>query len=145
MLKAPLSQRQAVAAYLTAMAGLAFIAAQLSLFVTANAIALAAPHLMAQGTHKVSRVERWQMAEAQAIPPMPVAKLSVRQRPALSNAALVAGLESAEGEDVGLRRAVSGRKRLALEARAELRMRARGEPAAQAFNRSFGVIPIAAN
>lgn len=145
-LRAPLSMSQAVAAYLAAMAGLAFVATQLLAFVTASVIALSLPHLAGDGAHPQSRVARWQMAEAQAIPPMPVAKLAVRQRPAVSNAALVAGLESAEGDDAILRKAVSERKqRLALGMRLGPRLRARSEPAAQAFNRSFGVIPVAAN
>lgn len=143
---APRSTSQAVVAYLAAMAGLTFVAVQSLAFVTASIIALSLPHLHGSGARPISRVEHWQMAEARAIPPMPVAKLAARQRPEVSNAAFVAGLESAEGEDAVLRKAVNGRKqRLALGTRFELRMRVRGEPAAQAFNRSFGVIPVAAN
>ena len=142
MPREPRSLTAAVIAYFLAMAGLTFVGVQLSLVVTAHVIALALPHLASQSPAPVSRVEQRRVAVAEAIPPMPVAKLAVLQVPAVSSGMLAAQLDSAESDDVGTWPATAGRNRLAVA----LRMRARAsEPAAAAFNRSFGVIPIASN
>ena len=142
MPKEPRSLRAAVITYFLVMAGLAFVGVQLSLVVTANVIALTLPHLAGHSPSPVSRVEQRRIAVAQAIPPMPVAKLAALQVPAVSYSVLAAQLDSAEADDVGAWAASPGRNRLAVA----LRVRARASvPAADAFNRSFGVIPIASN
>ena len=142
MPKEPRSLTAAVIAYFLAMAGLTFVGVQLSLVVTANVIALSLPHLAGQSPSPVSRVEQRRIAVADAIPPMPVAKLAALQVPAASSGVLAAQLDSAEADDVGTWPATAGRNRLAVA----LRMRARANvPAADAFNRNFGVIPIASN
>jgi hypothetical protein len=138
----PRSLTAAVITYFVVMAGLTFVGVQLSLVVTANVIALTLPHLAGDSPPPASRVEQRRIAVAEAIPPMPVAKLAVLQEPAVSSGVLAAQLDSAEADDVGTWPATAGRNRLAVA----LRMRARAsEPAAAAFNRSFGVIPVASN
>jgi hypothetical protein len=142
MPKEPRSLRAAVITYFLVMAGLTYVGVQLSLVVTANVIALALPHLAGQSPPVASRVEQRRIAVAHAIPPMPVAKLAALQVPAASSGVLAAQLDSAEADDVGAWPATAARKRLALA----LRLRARARvPAADAFNRNFGVIPIASN
>jgi hypothetical protein len=142
MPRAPRSFTAAVIAYFLAMAGLAFVGVQLSLVVTANVIALTLPHLAGHSPPPLSRIEQRRIALAQAIPPMPVAKLTALAVPNVPSAILAAQLDSAEADDVGTWPAITGRKRLALG----LRMRARANvTAADAFNRNFGVIPIASN
>jgi len=138
----PRSLRAAVITYFLVMAGLVFIAVNLTAGVTAQVIALALPHLAGQSPPVASRVEQRRIAVAQAIPPMPVAKLAAMQMPAVSHSVLAAQLDSAEADDYGAWPATGARKRLALALR--LRASAR-EPAAAAFNRNFGVIPIASN
>lgn len=142
MPRAPLSLTELVAAYFFAVTGLAFFGVNLAAGVTAQVIAFSLPHLAGHSPSPVSRVEQRRMAVAQAIPPMPVAKLAALQGPAVSSGILAAQLDSAEADDVGAWPATAARKRLAMA----LRLRAGARvPAADAFNRSFGVIPIASN
>lgn len=142
MSKAPPSLSRAVIAYFLAVAGFTFICVQLSLVVMANVLAVSQPHVLARSAPPLSRVEQRRMAEAQAIPPLPVAKLAARREPTEPTSVLAAQLDIAEAEDLAARPAATGRQRLAIS----LRMRARSmEPAAADFNRNFGVIPVASN
>ena len=142
MPRAPLSLTELVIAYFFAVTGLAFFGVNLAAGVTAQFIALSLPHLAGHSPSPVSRVEQRRVAVAQAIPPMPVAKLAALQVPAVSSGVLAAQLDSADADDVGAWAASPGRRRLAVA----LRLRASARvPAADAFNRSFGVIPIASN
>ena len=142
MPRAPLSLREVVIAYFLAVTGLTFIAVNLAAGVTAQVIAFSLPHLAGQSPSPPSRIEQRRVALAQAIPPMPVAKLAAMQLPAVTHSVLAAQLDSAEADDVGTWPEITGRKRLALALRTRARARV---PAADAFNRSFGVIPIASN
>lgn len=137
----PPSLPQAVAAYLAAMAAFTYVGMQLLLFVTANVIALSLPHVVGRGAPPVSRVEQWHMAQVQAVPPMPVAKMAARLQPTESYSVLAAELDTAEADERSARPAAY-RPRLATS----LRLRSRSiETAAAAFNRNFGVIPVASN
>ena len=142
MPRAPLSLTKLVIAYFLAVTGLALFGVNLAAGVTAQVIALSLPHLAGHIPSPVSRVEQRRIAVAQAIPPMPVAKLAALQTPAVSSGVLAAQLDGAEADDAGAWAASPGRKRLAVA----LRLRARASvPAADAFNRNFGVIPVASN
>lgn len=142
MPRTPLSLSELVIAYFLAVTGLAFLGVNLAAGVTAQVIAFSLPHLAGNSPSPVSRVEQRRIAVAQAIPPLPVAKLAAMQMPAVSYDILAAQLDSAEADDLGAWPATTARKRLALA----LRTRARAHvPAADAFNRNFGVIPIASN
>jgi hypothetical protein len=146
MPRTPLSLTELVIAYFLAMTGLAFFGVNLAAGVTAQVIAFSLPHLAGNSPSPVSRVDQRRMAVAQAIPPLPVAKLAAMQMPAVSYDVLAAQLDSAEAtaeaDDVGTLAASPGRRRLALALRTRARVHV---PAADAFNRSFGVIPIASN
>jgi hypothetical protein len=74
---------------------------------------------------------------------MPIAKGATPQRPAVPLGIFVAQLDSAEaGDAASTRPAPRARKRLA----STLRLYSgRSVPAADAFNRNFGVIPVASN
>ena len=137
MPRAPLSLTEVVIAYFFAVTGLAFIGVNLSLVVAAKVVALSLPHIASQLPPPTSRVEQRRVAAAEAIPPMPVAKLAALQEPAVAYDVLAAQLDSAED----VRPATQTRRRLAMT----LHMRRANEPAAAAFNRSFGVIPVASN
>ena len=141
MPRAPLTLTEVVIAYFFAVTGLAFIGVNLSVVVAAKVVALSLPHIASQIAPPTSRVEQRRVAAAQAIPPMPVAKLAALQMPAIAYDVLAGQLDSAEAENFAARPAISARKRLAMT----LHMRRAIEPAAAAFNRSFGVIPIASN
>ncbi len=82
MPRAPLSLTEVVIAYFFAVTGLAFIGGNLSLVVAAKVVALSLPHIASQIEPPTSRVEQRRVAAAQAIPPMPVAKLAALQMPA---------------------------------------------------------------
>ena len=101
-----------VIAYFFAVTGLAFIGVNLSLVVAAKVIALSLPHIASQIEPPTSRVEQRRVAAAQAIPPMPVAKLAALQESAVPYDVLAAQLDSAEAEDVHARPVIAGRKRL---------------------------------
>ena len=139
MPRAPLSLCAGVIAYFLAMAGLSLVAMQLSSVVTAKAIALSLPFMLDKDPRKPSRIEQRHIDVAQAIPPMPVAKVAALQESAVSYDVLAAQLDTAETEVLEPEPAPRVRKRLA----AKLRMPS--PSAADAFNRSFGVIPVAAN
>ena len=142
MPRAPLTLTEVVIAYFFAVTGLAFIGVNLSVVVAAKVVALSLPHIASQMQPPTSRVEQRRVAAAQAIPPMPVAKVAALQASAVPYNVLAANLDSAEAVDLDARPAIAVRKRLAVA----LRMRARTSvPAADAFNRSFGVIPVASN
>ncbi|KAB2937045.1 MAG: hypothetical protein K8F92_16575 [Hyphomicrobium sp.] len=146
MPRAPRSLRAAVIAYIFAMAGLSFVALQLSLHVTAQVIALSLPHVLDKSPPPRSRIEQRRIEVAQAIPPMPVAKLAPSHQPAPSGV-LAAQLDVAETESLlaeaeapalrGVGRTKSRFRRVA--------SRSDTPPAADAFNRNFGVLPIASN
>ena len=137
-----LSLTELVIAYFLAVTGLAFFGVNLAAGVTAQLIAFSLPHLAGHSPSPTSRVEQRRIAVAQAIPPMPVAKLAAMEMPAVPYDVLAAQLDSAETKEFDTWVASPGRKRLAVA----LRMRARASvPAADAFNRNFGVIPIASN
>jgi hypothetical protein len=145
MLRAPRSLSAAVIAYLLAMPGLSAIALHLSAFVTAQVIALGAPHLIGNTASPRSRVEQRRIDVAEAIPPLPVAKLTASKRPAAPLGMLVAQLDVAETESLpaeaetpALRRAGRAKPRLR-----RLAARFATPPAADAFNRNFGVLPVA--
>ena len=127
------------------MAGISVLAWTLSSLVTAKTIVLSLPYLSDKSPRKPSRVEQRRIDVAQAVPPMPFAKVVAFEKPALSYAVLAAQLDLAEAgaspipkhsaERVG--RAKSRLKRLAAELVTP--------SAADVFNRSFGVFPIASN
>jgi hypothetical protein len=141
MPRAPLTLTEVVIAYFFAVTGLAFIGVNLSLVVAAKVVALSLPYVASQIEPPTSRVEQRRVAAAQAMPPMPVAKLAALQMPAVAYDVLAAQLDSAEAGDLDARPAIAARKRLAMT----LHMRRATEPAAAVFNRSFGVIPVASN
>lgn len=147
MPRAPRSPSAAVIAYLLAMAGLSFVALQLSLHVTAQVIALSLPHVLDNGPPPRSRIEQRRIEVAQAIPPMPVAKLAPSHEPAPPTGVLAAQLDVAETQSL---MAVAETPALRGVGRAKYRFRrlaSRSDtpPAADAFNRNFGVLPIASN
>lgn len=147
MPRAPLSLSAGVIAYLLAMAGLSFVALQLSSVVTANVIALSLPHLLDESPPPNSRIEQRRIEVAQAIPPMPVAKLAASKEPAAHSGVLAAQLDVAETDSLiaeaetpalrGVGRTKSRLRRLA--------SRVARPSAADAFNRNFGVLPMASN
>jgi hypothetical protein len=141
MPRAPLSLTEVVIAYFFAVTGLAFIGVNLSLVVATKVVALSLPYVASQIEPPTSRVDQRRIATAQAIPPMPVAKLAALQVPAVAYNVLAANLDSAEAEDLAAPPATAARKRLAVAQR----LRRAIEPASAAFNRSFGVIPVASN
>ena len=146
MPRAPTSLCVGVIAYFLGMAGISVLAWTLSSLVTAKTIVLSLPYLLDKNPRNPSRVEQWRIDVAQAVPPMPVAKLVAFEKPAISYAVLAAQLDLAEagaGSPIPkhsaerLGRAKSRLKRLAAELVTP--------SAADVFNRSFGVIPIASN
>jgi hypothetical protein len=147
MPRAPLSLSAGVIAYFLAMAGISLVAMQLSSVVTAKAIALSLPLILGKSPRKPSRIEQRRIEVAQAIPPMPVAKVVALKEPAVTYDVLAAQLDNAETEGLiseaetpalsGVGRTKFRRKRLATKFATR--------PAADAFNRNFGVLPIASN
>jgi hypothetical protein len=134
------------------MAGLSLFALKLSSVVTGEVIALGLPYLLDQDPPRPSRVEQRHIDVAQAVPPMPVAKVAALNEPAVASGVRAAQLDLAETDgseakmaaldDVTSLRAV-GSKKYRLR---RLAYRSATRPAAaDAFNRSFGVIPIASN
>jgi hypothetical protein len=120
------------------MAGISVLGWKLSSVVTAKTITLSLSYLLNENPRKPSRVEQRRIDVAQAVPPMPVAKLVAFKEPAVSYDILAAQLDFAEAEDFGgVRRAKFRRQRLASKFATP--------PAADAFNRNFGVLPIASN
>jgi outer membrane receptor for monomeric catechols len=133
------------------MAGITLFALKLSSVVTAKAIALGLPYVLDKDPPRPSRVEQRHIDVAQAVPPMPVAKLAAVQKPAVPSAVLASQLDLAETngseakvatvDDAASLRAGGAKKYRSRR----LAYRAATRPAADAFNRSFGVIPIASN
>ena len=146
MPRAPLSLTEVVIAYFFAVTGLAFIGANLSLVVAAKVIVLTLPHIASQIEPPASRIEQRRIDMARAVPPMPIAKVAALKEPAVSHVVLAAQLDLAEGgaTSEGEMSAVRGAGRAKLRLR-RLASQFATRPAADAFNRSFGVLPIASN
>ena len=152
MPRVPVSLSGAVVVYFVAMAGLSLFALKLSSVVTAEVIALGLPYLLDKDPPRPSRVAQRHIEVAQAVPPMPVAKVAALQDPVVASGVLAAQLDLAETD-------ASEAKVAALDDATSLRSggskkyrvrrlayRSAARPAAaDAFNRSFGVIPIASN
>jgi len=152
MPRAPASLIGAVVVYFVAMAGISLFAVKLASVVTAEAIVLGLPYLLDKDPPRPSRVAQRHFEVAQAIPPMPVAKVAALQHPAVASGVLAAQLDLAETDAseakvAALDEATSLRPGGAKKYRVKrLAYRAAARPAAaDAFNRSFGVIPIASN
>ena len=146
MLRVPVSLCAGVVVYFLAMAGLSLFALKLSSVVTAEAIVLGLPYLLDKNPPRPSRVEQRHIDVAQATPPMPVAKLTALTRPPVPSAVLAAQLDFAEADTHVLNSATSVREGGSRRYRyRRLAVREATPPAADAFNRSFGVLPIASN
>jgi hypothetical protein len=144
MPRAPVSLCVGLLAYFLAMAGIGVLGVKLSSVVTAKAIALSLPYLLDKNPRKPSRIEQRRIDVAQAVPPMPVAKVVASAEPAVSYDVLAAQLDLAEADGL---RAQAGAARVS---RAKLHLKSLASkfatpPAADAFNRNFGVIPVASN
>jgi hypothetical protein len=152
MPRVPISLSGAVVVYFVAMAGLSLFAIKLSSLVTAEVIARGLPYLLDQDPPRPSRVAQRHIDVAQAIPPMPVAKVAALQGPAVTSGVLAAQLDLAETDaseakvaalDDATSIRAGGSKKYRLR---RLAYRSATRPAAaDAFNRSFGVLPIASN
>jgi hypothetical protein len=144
MPRAPARLCVGVIAYLLAMAGISALGLKLSSVVTANAIALSLPHLLDKNPRQPSRIEQRGIEVAQAIPPMPIAKMAPSTKPQVSYEVLAAQLDLAEadGLNAGVEATSARRTRLHFK---RLASKFATPPAADAFNRNFGVIPIASN
>jgi hypothetical protein len=148
MPRAPVSLSVGVVVYFLAMAGISLFGLTLASVVTAKTIALSLPYLLDKNPRKPSRIEQRRIDVAQAVPPMPVAKLVAFEKPAVPYDVLVAQLDLAETED--LRAGAVATKSLRGVGRAKFRLKRLASKfatpsAADVFNRSFGVIPIASN
>ena len=147
MPKAPLSLCAGVIAYFLAMAGISLIGVQLSSVVAAKVIALSLPHLLDKSPPTPSRIEQRHIEVARAVPPMPVAKVVAMKEPAVSYVVLAAQLDLAEaGAPISEAEAPAvrstGRSKYRLR---RLASQFADRPAADAFNRNFGVLPVASN
>ena len=144
MPKVSLSLCGGVVAYLLAMAGIGALGLKLSSVVTAKAIALSLPHLLDKNPRQPSRIEQRRNDLAQAIPPMPIAKVAASTQPPVSYEVLAAQLDLAEadGSNAGAGAVTARRTKLHFK---RLASKFATPPAADAFNRNFGVIPIASN
>ena len=178
MPRAPASLCVGVVAYFLAMAGISLLGLKLSSVVTAKTIALSLPYVLDKNPRKPSRIEQRRIDVAQAVPPMPIAKVVALEEPAVSYDVLAAQLDLAETEDLKAGAGATLPKHLSSGAenslaepsttlsvsppahsdemmslggvrRAKFRKRLASKfatpPAADAFNRNFGVIPIASN
>ncbi len=152
MPRVPVSLSGAVVVYFVAMAGLSLFALKLSSVVAGKAIALGVPYLLDKDPRRPSRVEQRHIEVALAVPPMPVAKVAPLQQPGVASGVLAAQLDSAEAEGSRVEIAALGdattlRRDGSRKVRARrLAYRSATRPAAaDAFNRSFGVLPIASN
>ena len=152
MPRVPISLSGAVVVYFVAMAGLSLFAIKLSSLVTAEVIVRGLPYLLDQDPPRPSRVAQRHIDVAQAIPPMPVAKVAAVQGSAVASGVLAAQLDLAETDvseakvaavDDATSLRAGGSKKYRVR---RLAYRAAPRPAAaDAFNRSFGVLPIASN
>jgi hypothetical protein len=126
------------------MTAIGVLGVKLASVVTAKAVALSSPYLLDKNPRKPSRVEQRRIDIAQAVPPLPVAKVAASVDAATPYDVLASQLDLAEAVNA---KAEPGRAR-ARRAKFPLRRLASKfatPPAADAFNRSFGVIPIASN
>jgi hypothetical protein len=144
MPKAPLSLCGGLVAYFLAMAGIGALGLKLSSVVTANAIALSLPHLLDKNPRQPSRIEQRGIEVAQAIPPLPIAKVAASTKPQVSYEVLAAQLDLAEGDGLNAGADATSARRTRLHFK-RLASKFATPPAADAFNRNFGVIPIASN
>jgi hypothetical protein len=143
MPRAPVSLCVGLIAYFLAMAGIGVLGVELSSVVTARAIALSLPYLLDKNPRKPSRIEQRRIDVAQAVPPIPVAKMAASAEPAVAYDVLAAQLDLAEA--AGLRAEEVPRVRRAKLHLRRLASKFATPPAADAFNRNFGVIPVASN
>lgn len=141
MPSAPNSLCVGVVAYLIVTAGIGVLGVKLASFVTAETIILSLPYLLDKNSRKPSRVEQRRIDLARAAPPLPVAKLAASAEPAVSHNVLASQLDLAEAEEV-MTEAAPARRAKHLK---RLAWKVATPPAADAFNRNFGVIPIASN
>jgi hypothetical protein len=129
------------------MASISLFGLKLSSVVTAKAIALGLPYVLDKNPRRPSRVEQRHIEVAQAVPPMPVAKVAALKETAVPYAVLAAQLDLAETEGLiseAAAPALSGGGRARFRLR-RLASKSATRPAADAFNRNFGVLPIASN
>ena len=140
MPRAPISLCVGVVAYFLVTAGIGVLGVKLASVVTAKTIALSLPYVLDKNPRKPSRIEQRRIDLARAVPPLPVAKVAASAEPAVSYNVLATQLDLAEAGDqkaAPVRRARIRLKRFA--------WKLPSPPAADAFNRNFGVIPIASN
>jgi hypothetical protein len=147
MPRAPVSLCVGVVAYFLAMAGIGALGLKLSSVVTAKTIALSLPYVLNKSPRKPSRIEQRRIDVAQAVPPMPIAKVVALEEPAASYDVLAAQLDLAETEDL---KAGAGAGATLPVRRAKFRLKHLTSkfatpPAVDAFSRNFGVIPIVSN
>ena len=148
MPRAPVSLCVGVVVYFLAMAGISVLGLKLTSVVTAKSISLSLPYLLDKNPRKPSRVEQRRIDLAQAVPPMPVAKVIAIEKPSVSYDVLASQLDFAETED--LKAGAVATKSRAGVVRAKFRLKRLASKfatpsAADVFNRSFGVISIASN
>ncbi len=145
MPRVPVSLSAGVVVYFLAMAGLSLLGLKLSSVVTTKAIVLGLPYVLDKNPRVPSRIEQRHLEVARAIPPMPVAKVVVLKEPVGSYGVLAAQLDLAEAQASEAETPVlrgGGRVKYRLR---RLAAKSAARPAADAFNRSFGVLPIASN
>ena len=131
-----------VVGYIFAMAGIGVLGVKLASVVATKTIALSLPYLLDKDPRKPSRMEQRLIDVAQAIPPLPIAKVSASAVPSVSYDVLAAQLDLSEEGDPNSWTAPPVRAKLHLRRFAR---KLATPPAADAFNRSFGVIPVASN
>ena len=142
MPRVPVGLSAGVVVYFLAMTGLSLVGLKLSSVVTAKAITLGLPYLLDKDPRRPSRIEQRHIDLAQAVPPMPVAKMVALKKPTAPDV-LAAQLDMAETAVVI---AEADTPALRGSGRAKYRFMFIAEPsAADAFNRSFGVLPVASN
>lgn len=145
MPRVPVSLSAGVVVYFLAMAGISLLGLKLSSIVTTKAIVLGLPYVLDKNPRVPSRIEQRHLEVARAIPPMPVAKVVALKETAVSYDVLAAQLDLAETQAAEAETpALSGGGRAKFRLR-RLAARSATRPAADAFNRSFGVLPIASN
>jgi hypothetical protein len=175
MPKAPASLSAGVIVYFLAMAGISTFCWQLSSAVTAKVVALSLPYMLDKDPSKPSRVEQRRIDVTLAVPPMPVAKVVALEEPAVRYDVLAAQLDLAETQDLasaaeatlpahltsrGYRSPTQPSTALSIprsaysdemmslgvgQAKPRRRRVVSSPSAAEIFNRSFGVIPVASN
>jgi len=147
MPRVPVGLSAGVVAYFLAMAGIGLFGLKLSSVVTAKAIVLGLPYVLDKNPRRPSRIEQRHLAVTQSVLPMPAAKVVALKEPAVPYGVLAAQLDLAETEgsiSEAETPAPSGVGRTKFRLR-RLASKSATRPAADAFNRSFGVLPIASN